>query len=289
MKHRDILKALLALGLLLGPLLKPAMAQTADPADEIARLKSDIARLKKEVQRADADLQRTDSLTREENAAAAQNLDRWKRDKERRDKENQALTARIQETRSKIAAEQSRMQGYLNGVEEIKAHDKALLKIFSELADSLLARIESGPPWDMETRRDRVLSLKRDLEAGSATPDEAFGRLSAILKEEIKGGDEVALFNRPLTRQNGEVINAQILKLGNQTLMYMDEEGKKFGVMETHIENGKAVHTWREDPSFEEKNAIKLALSVKAGKEAPQLVPLSLSLPSNQTSPKGDR
>ena len=181
------------------------------------------------------------------------------------------------------------MRGYLNGVEEIKAHDKALLKIFSELADSLLASIESGPPWDMETRRDRILSLKRDLEAGSATPDEAFGRLAAILKEEIKSGDEVALFNRPLTRQNGEVINAQILKLGNQALMYMDEEGKKFGVMENHIENGKSVHTWREEISFEEKNAIKLALSVKAGKEAPQLVPLSLSLPSNQTTLKGDR
>ena len=289
MKHQETLQALLALALLLGPLLKPAMAQNADPADEIARLKSDIARLKKEAQHADADLQRTDSLSREENAAASQNLDRWKRDKERRDRENQALAGRIQETRSKIAAEQSRMRGYLNGVEEIKAHDKALLKIFSELADSLLASIESGPPWDMETRRDRILSLKRDLEAGSATPDEAFGRLAAILKEEIKSGDEVALFNRPLTRQNGEVINAQILKLGNQALMYMDEEGKKFGVMENHIENGKSVHTWREEISFEEKNAIKLALSVKAGKEAPQLVPLSLSLPSNQTTPKGDR
>ena len=237
MKHRNALKALLALGFLLGTLPMLVMAQTSEPADEIARLKSDIARLKKEVQRTDADLQRTDSLTREENAAAAQNLDRWKRDKERRDKENQALTARIQETRSKIAAEQSRMRGYLNGVEEIKAHDKALLKIFSELADSLLARIESGPPWDMDTRRDRVLALKRDLEAGSATPDEAFGRLAAILKEEIKGGDEVALFNRPLTRQNGEVVNAQILKLGNQALMYMDEEGKKFGVMENRIDN----------------------------------------------------
>ena len=277
MKHRKTNNLCIALGLSI-LVLGSATAQTQDPAEDAARLKSDIARLKKEVQHADADLQRTDSLTRDENAAAAQNLDRWKRDKERRDKENAALAARIQETRSKISAEQGRMQGYLNGVEEIKAHDKSLLKIFSGLADSLLTRVEAGLPWDVETRKDRILSLKRDLEAGSSTPDEAFTRLSAILKEEIKSGDEVALFNRPLTRQNGEVVNAQILKLGNQALMYMDEEGKNFGVLERHFEKGTPAYVWREDLSFEEKNAVKLALTVKAGREAPQLVPLSLAL-----------
>ncbi len=72
MKHPNTLKALLAMGLLLGALPRPAVAQTSEPADEIARLKSDITRLKKEVQRTDADLQRTDSLTREENAAAGE-------------------------------------------------------------------------------------------------------------------------------------------------------------------------------------------------------------------------
>ena len=290
MKYRDARKIFVAVGFFAGL----AMAQVRDPAEEVARLKADVARLKKEVRHADADLQRTDSLIREENAAAAQNLERWKRDKERRDAENRALTSRLQQSRAKIAAEQSRMRGYGNGVEEIKAHDKSLLKLFSGIADSVLARVESGLPWDVETRRDRILSLKRDLEAGSSTPDEAFGRLAAILKEEIKNGDEVALFNRPLTRQNGEVVNAQILKLGNQALMYMDEEGKKFGVLEKrfekHFEKGKWVWTWREDPGFEEKNAIKLALMEKAGREAPQLVPLSLSLPPHPAATaRGDR
>ena len=64
-----------------------ASAQT-DPNDEAARLKSDIARLKKEIQRCNSDIRHADSLTRDENAAAAQNLDRWQRDRERRTKEN---------------------------------------------------------------------------------------------------------------------------------------------------------------------------------------------------------
>ncbi len=286
MKHNHTRQAFMALALFMGL----TTAQTQDPAEEAARLKADIARLKKDVQHAAADLQRTDSLTREENAAAAQNLDRWKRDKERRDKENQALNLRIQETRSKINAEQSRMRGYLNNVEELKSRDKSLLKTFTGLADSLLVRVEAAPPWDVEIRRDRILSLKRDLEAGTSTPEEAFGRLTALLKEEIKNGDEIALFSRPLTRQNGEVVNAQILKLGNQAMIYMDEEGKRFGVLEKHVENRKSAYAWREDLSFEEKNAVKLALTVKAGREAPQLVPLSLALSLDAASTeKGGR
>lgn len=267
-----------------------ASAQT-DPNDDAARLKSDVARLKKEIQRATADIRHADSLTREENQAAAQNLERWQRDRERRGKEIQDLNARLQVTRSKVAAEQSRMHGYTNGVEEIKAQEKSLTKIFSAYADSLLALLQAGPPWDLDMRRDRILSLKRDLEAGSASPEEAFGRLTAIFKEEIKSGDEVALLNRPLTRQNGEAVNAQILKLGNQALLYMDDEEKKFGLMERRIENGRAVYAWREDLTTGEKNAIKLALTVKAGREAPQLVPLNmvLSLDAAAADAKGGR
>jgi len=267
-----------------------ATAQTDDQAEQVSKLKNDIARLKKEIQRATSDISHTDSLTRDENAAAAQNLDRWQKDRERREKENQDLNNRIRETRGKIAAEQSRMQSYLNQVEEINARDKALLKIFSAFADSLVTRIENGPTWDLETRKDRVLSLKRDIDAGSAAPEEIFGRLSAIFKEEIKTGDEVALFNRPITRQNGEIVNAQIMKLGNLALIYMDDEDKKFGVLERKVENGKPVYAWREGLSFEEKNSVKLALTVKAGREAPQLVSLDLPLSIDSASTlKGGR
>ena len=264
-----------------------AAGQTSDPAEEAAKLKADVVRLKREAQRSDADLRRTDSLIREENEAAGKNLERWQRDRERREKENQELNGRVQQTRSKITAEQTRMRNYLNGIEEIKAREKALLGLLSGFADSLLARIESGPPWDLETRRDRLLSLKRDIEAGSAAPEEVFGRLAAMLKEEIKNGDEIALFNRPMTRQNGEVINAQLLKFGNQTLMYMDDEGGKFGVLERRSENGKPVYAWRENLDFGEQNAVKLALAVKAGRAAPQLVPLVIPLSPDSASPKG--
>jgi hypothetical protein len=156
------------------------------------------------------------------------------------------------------------------------------------LGDSLLVRINSGLPWDPEVRRDRLLSLKRDIEGGIAAPDEAFSRLAAILKEETKNGDEITLLSRPLTRQNGEVVNAQILKVGNQILMYADDENKKFGILEPRLENGATVYKWREDLSFADRTAVKKAVAVKSGREAPQLVNLPLYL-TNLVAQEGAR
>jgi hypothetical protein len=73
-------------------------------------------------------------------------------------------------------------------------------------------------------------------------------------------------------------VNAQILKLGNQLLVYMDDEGKKFGILERRQSGGEVSYAWREDLEFAERNAVKLALAVKAGREPPQLVPLELAL-----------
>jgi hypothetical protein len=210
-------------------------------------------------------------------------------DRARREKENQELNSRVQATRSKIAAEQERARGYLNGVEELKVRDKIILARLSAFADSLLARVESGPPWDLEARRDRILSLKRDVEGGQAAPEEIFGRLAALFKEEIKNGDEVALFSRPVTRQNGEIVNAQLLKIGNQMIAYMDDESGKFGTLERRFENGKITYVWNENLDFSQRNAIKLALSVKSGREAPQLVPLDIRLMLDSSVTQGGR
>ncbi len=270
------LAGLLLTGMLAGTFV-PATAQEPAAA-EAARIRNDITRLKREVARAEADVRKTDSLMRDEQAAAARSQERLARDRERREKENAALTGRIQDTRGKISVERTRAQGYTNGIEELKGRDKALLAFFATLGDSLLTRIDNSLPWDPEIRRDRVLSLKRDLDGGIAAPDEAFSRLAAILKEETKNGDEISLLSRPLTRQNGEVVNAQILKVGNQMLVYADDENKNFGILEPRLKNGATVYVWREDLNFADRTAVKKAVAVKSGREAPQLVTLPLSL-----------
>jgi hypothetical protein len=68
--------------------------------------------------------------------------------------------------------------------------------------------------------------------------------------------------------------------------VYMDEEGKRFGVLERKAAaSGAPVWEWREDPGFEEKNRIKAALEVKSAKRPPQLAVLDLGLAAANASP----
>jgi hypothetical protein len=272
---------LLALGLLAGT----AGAQDVD--GEMRNARAEIARAKREIQRADAESRRTDSLMRDEDSRAARAEERQARDRERREKEIEALQARLQETRGKIDAERNTLARHQNAIDEIKARQANLSKVMAAWCDSLAARVEAGLPWDNQARLDRIHALKRDLVAGSASPDEGLVRLSALLKEEVKAGDEIAVFNKPVTRANGESVNAQLLRLGNQWLVYMDEEGKRFGVMERKA--GKWA--WREDLSFAEKNRVREAIEVKSAKRPPQLVVLDLGIdaeerPSGPASPR---
>ncbi|MDB5103002.1 MAG: hypothetical protein JWP91_691 [Fibrobacteres bacterium] len=246
---------------------------------EIQKAKAEMAQARKDAAKADAELRKTDSLLREESSRAVAAEERQAKDRDRREKENASLQARLQETQAKINAERSGMGRFQNNQDEIKARQKRLSLVLAGYCDSVAARIEAGPPMDRETRIDRVKSLKKDLEAGSASMEEGFARLNAVIKEEIKGGDEIALFNKPVTRKNGDVVNAQVLKIGNQWVVYMDDEGQRFGVLERRqTANGAWAWDWREDPGFEEKNRIKAALEVKSAKRPPQLALLDLGL-----------
>jgi len=279
--HRMGLNPVLA-GAMIAASLAWAPAPRAQDADAAPRLEADLQKAraeveksKKDVQKAEGDLRKTDSLLRDENDRAAAAEGRAVKDRERREKENAALQARVQETQGKVDQERAASSRKQNDEDEIKSRQKRLSLLLAGYCDSLARRIEGGLPWDNETRLDRVGSLKKDLEAGSATVDEGFARLNALLKDEAKSGDEIALFNKPIARKNGEMVNAQVLKIGNQWLAYMDEEGKRFGVLER---KPGGAWEWREDPGFEEKNRIKAAIEIKASKRPPSLAVLDLGI-----------
>lgn len=254
-------------------------ASGQDLDGDLQKARSEIAKAKKEIQRADVEVRRTDSLMREEGARAAQAEERQAKDRERRDKEIATLQDRFKEAQAKIDAERSSVARNQNALDEIKSRETHLAKVLAGYCDSLEARVNAQLPWENQARLDRIRALKKDLEAGSATAEEGLSRLGAILKEEVKAGDEIALFNKAITRKGGEAINAQVLRLGNQWLVYMDEEARNYGVMER--QGGK--WDWREELSFAEKNRVREAIEVKGAKRPPQLVVLDLGIAAGET------
>ena len=251
-------------------------SSTQDLEASIQKTKLEIAQAKKDLRKVENDVRKTDSLIQLEATQSAQSNERQIRDEERREKEMTALQARVQGARAKIASAQAATARKQRSIDEIKSRQHYLVLMLAGYCDSVIVRVEGGLPWEQEIRSSRVKSLKSDLEAGSASLEEGFARLSAVLKEEAKSGDEIAILNKPITRKNGEVINAQVLKIGNQYLMYMEEEAKYFGILERKETGGRPIWEWREDPSFSEKNEIRNAIEVKTAKRPPQLVTLNL-------------
>ena len=181
------------------------------------------------------------------------------------------MAAQLQEERSKQARAKNR-------TDNVAAKRKALRNALATIGHQLETQIAQTVPWERETRLDRAKSLTRDIESGNASEEEAFSRLKSLIAEETKFGDEVAVINSPLTRKNGELINATILRIGNQWMVYSDENGSVFGSLVRRVENGQVVYEWNEDLNLEERSAVKLAIDVKQARKPPQIVTLPVSV-----------
>ena len=191
---------------------------------------------------------------------------------------------------AELQTERNKQARAKNKSDNVAAKRKALREELAGISKRLEAQVAQTLPWERESRLDRVKSLTRDIESGNASEEEAFSRLKSLVAEETKFGDEVAIINSPLTRKDGELINAAILRIGNQWMVYSDDNGTVFGVLVRKMVdgkivyewnedlNGKIVYEWNEDLNLEERAAVKLALDVKQAKKPPQVVKLPVSL-----------
>ena len=159
-------------------------------------------------------------------------------------------------------------------VEVIKTRRAELSKVLIEQCESLKRQVISGIPWDQKKRLDRLQSLKSDLESQSANVEEGLARLKALISEEKRFGDEVAYQERPYNKNDGTLINAKILRVGNLFMVYVDDQEKNYGILQK-TESGYEMF---EDLNFEQRQQVREAIKVKTAKEAPRLVDLPITL-----------
>lgn len=275
------MKIVLSLGLLLS-----AFA-FADTDSDIRDLKLEKEKLNSEIQKLNKQISATDSMLRADDARQKTLQERYKADVERRKAEIDSLNAKIRNVASQLQNERAKQASAKNRSEDVKARRKALNETLVMLSKRLEKQIEQTIPWERDVRLDRAKSLTRDLESGNAAEEEGFSRLKSLIAEETKFGDEVSVVNSPLTRKNGELVNAQILRIGNQWMVYSDENGTMFGslvrknVLVDCGEGSKCetvTYEWNEDLSLAERSAVKFAIDVKLAKKPPQVVKLPVSL-----------
>jgi hypothetical protein len=270
--------------LLCAALLVPVAARAAeeDPAEAALREKvAELGRRKAAVERelpgVEARLVSNDSLMKLETTRGAALEQRLQQDLERRRKELQGLGAKRDSLQGAVQAERGRQALYQNRIKESEARERAIGTRMAERCRELEVLIAAGIPTDQDRRLERVQALRRDLEAGKATPDEGLVRLLAMLRDEVRFGDEVSLTKVPVVRLDGQTVNAQLLRIGAQGLAYMDDEQKHYGVMDRVTDaSGKVGWKWREELDFTEREMVRVAIEVKSAKRPPQVVELPM-------------
>ena len=250
----------------------------ADRDAEIRDLKLEKEKLNSEIQKLNRQIASTDSMLKADDSRYKTLTQRYKADTERRRAEIDSLNNKIKAVAGELQTERNKQARAKNRSDNVAAKRKALRAELAGISKKLEAQVAETLPWERESRLDRVKSLTRDIESGNASEEEGFSRLKSLIAEETKFGDEVAIINSPLTRKNGELINASILRIGNQWMVYSDENGTVFGTLVRKVENGKVSYEWNEDLNLEERAAVRLAIDVKQAKKPPQIVNLPVSL-----------
>ena len=250
----------------------------ADYESEIRDLKMQKEKLNSEIQNLNTRIASTDSMLRADVSHRQLLEQRYKADVERRNLEIDSLNAKIRKVAANLQQERNKQARAKNRSENVAAKRRALRLELAKISKKLETQIAQTLPWERDSRLDRAKSLTREIESGNASEEEAFSRLKSLLGEEIKFGDEVAIVNSPLTRKDGEIVNASILRIGNQWMVYVDENGAQYGRLERKIENGNVVYEWNENLNLEERAAVKFAIDVKQAKKPPQIVNLPVSL-----------
>jgi len=233
--------------------------------------------LKSDVERLNNQISQVDSLTAQEISRFQLLQSRHTQDQQRRSAEIAELDQKIRDALKKQEVERSRQNSFVAKGDEITRRHQYILTKLKEQCRHLESLISRTIPWEREERLERTRSLCRDLEAESPTAEEGFSRLSALLAEEVRFGDEIALVRGTIVRNDGETVNATILRLGNQSMLYMDDQEKKFGILDrvNNSKNGEEWR-WREELSFTERDAVRRALEVKGTRRPPELVVLTI-------------
>ena len=250
----------------------------ADYESEIRDLKMQKEKLNSEIQNLNTRIASTDSMLRADVSHRQLLEQRYKADVERRNLEIDSLNAKIKKVAASLQQERNKQARAKNKSDNVAAKRRALRGELAKICKQLEVQIAQTLPWEREKRLDRAKSLTREIESGNVTEEEAFSRMKSLVNEEIKFGDEVSVVNSPLTRKNGEIVNATILRIGNQWMVYVDENGASYGRLERKLETDKIVYAWNEELNLEERAAVKLAIEVKQAKKPPQIVNLPVSL-----------
>lgn len=248
----------------------------AQENSSIEDLEAEKYRLERDVNRLSKKIETTEAIREQEKKRYNTLVERYQKAFLDKEKELRDLSQQLRSLDKDVREEVAKQNGIRIEGESLQSDRISWREILLEKGEELEKQVKQSLPWEREERLERVRALRRDISNQSASVEETFTRLMALYRDEIQFGDEIVIHAQPVQRLDGSLVNATLLRLGNQSMMYVDDEEKKYGILQRNEQRG--LYEWKEDLSFAERDQVRKAIAVKLSKKAPQVVTLPLSL-----------
>ncbi len=272
-KRGASLRAVLTLGAAVGFLGAPG----AIPAQET------LSSIQRELERVERETARENELHRQERARAAEfekqkaaRLQALQEQIAAADARIDSLKRRSEVERQRRASQRAQAAGYQRRQQEFRAELDREIK-------AMIARLEEDFPY----QRERRLSDWRDLAAANREAtlpvEEVLARLFALAQASLDFAYDSEAYPGTHVSPSGERHEGYYVRLGAVTLLFSASDDK----VQAYLAKTPGGYVWREDGlSRETRAAIREAVSVARGREAPRLVPLPVEVSMTQEAGK---
>ena len=176
---------------------------------------------------------------------------------------NKLLELQIEnQERVKVDLEQS--------IANVAIVNRQIVPVMTRMIDSLEQFISLDVPFLNQERTDRVNGLKELMSRQDVTVAEKFRKVTEAYQIENDYGRTIETYKDTL-EVDGAFLELDFLRIGRIALMYQSVDGKRSGVW------NQDTQSW--DDASDQRNQIKLGLSIAKKQVAPDLVILPVDSP----------
>lgn len=195
------------------------------------------------------------------------------------------LEQEVDETKQRLSAKKSKLTKLQDRLDALKEQKNTLQKSLDRLDDSadqfqkaLSTHIQQTVPYERSKRRDALYAADSDGE--NPDPPTRLRTLTDAARNELGDGTTSELLHRrvPLTNSdNPRKKHARLLRIGQNTLLYVTEDGKQSG-----------YYVWKNDQwqvkqaSSDQAVRFRHAIDVLRGQRQPERISLPVLIPTTK-------
>ena len=168
-----------------------------------------------------------------------------------------------------INSQEEEIVSILNQIDELDNININLIPIMLKMIDALDKFVSLDIPFLIEERTDRVSSLKTIMDRGDISTSEKFRKVTEAYQIESDYGRTIEAYRSEVNFE-GEVFNADFLRVGRVSLAFVTSNGDKAGYW------NKSTKSWEESSASVKRSTID-GLKIALKQAPPTLITIPLT------------